>query len=67
YTLDSLTFCQKMLVETGIAATPGLDFDPTRGHEYIRFSYCGDTSTIETACDKLADWLLAQPRLKDEK
>ena len=56
-TTDSMEFCLKMLTETGIAATPGLDFDPHRGSSYVRFSFAGPTTMIEAAVQRLADWL----------
>jgi aspartate/methionine/tyrosine aminotransferase len=56
-TNNSMEFCQKMLAETGVAATPGLDFDPHRGNSYVRFSFAGPTSTIKEAVVKLANWL----------
>ena len=45
-----------MLSETGIAATPGVDFDAARGHAQMRFSYCAATADIETALERLARW-----------
>ncbi|MGL1080459.1 aminotransferase class I/II-fold pyridoxal phosphate-dependent enzyme, partial [Vibrio parahaemolyticus] len=29
---DADAFARRLLAETGIAATPGIDFDPHRGH-----------------------------------
>jgi aspartate/methionine/tyrosine aminotransferase len=45
-----------MLDETGVAATPGLDFDPARGHRYLRFSYAGETAAMAEAVDRLRGW-----------
>ena len=56
-TNDSATFCQRMLRETGIAATPGTDFDPERGHRFVRFSFAGETPAMEEAARRLRDWL----------
>ena len=53
---DSRAFCARMLDETGIAATPGIDFDAVRGHTQMRFSYCASTADIETALERLARW-----------
>ncbi len=50
---DSLAFCEAMLEEAGIAATPGVDFDRKDGHGYVRFSYAGTQSTIEDALERL--------------
>ncbi len=54
---DSYAFAKKMLRETGIAATPGLDFDPEFGHAYLRFSFAGKTDEIAEAARRLKDWL----------
>lgn len=54
---DSREFCQRMLRETGIAATPGVDFDRDRGHGYVRFSFAGATAEIEAAVGGLRAWL----------
>ena len=35
---DSAAFCARMLAEAGVAATPGVDFDRTRGNRFLRFS-----------------------------
>lgn len=56
-TNDSNAFCQKMLHETGVAATPGIDFDPERGHRYVRFSFSGATQDMAEAADRLIHWL----------
>lgn len=55
-TVDSVSFCKKMLQETGVIATPGTDFDPIHGHHYVRFSYAGSTEDIKEACDRLIKW-----------
>ncbi len=56
-TEDSLAFCQAMLEEAGVAATPGIDFDPGRGHRFVRFSFAGDSATMTTASERLQAWL----------
>jgi aspartate/methionine/tyrosine aminotransferase len=55
-TNDSQEFCRRMLAETGVAATPGIDFDPERGHRFLRFSFAGATADINTAADRLIAW-----------
>jgi len=55
-TNDSQEFCARMLAETGIAATPGVDFDPKRGHGYMRFSFAGDHAAITEAANRLIRW-----------
>ncbi len=54
---DSQEFCRRMLAETGVAATPGVDFDPGRGHGTVRFSFSGPTEDMAAAADRLYDWL----------
>jgi aspartate/methionine/tyrosine aminotransferase len=54
---DSLKFCHRMLAETGIAATPGVDFDPLRGKHYIRFSFAGPREGIIEAGRRLEKWM----------
>jgi len=54
---NSLEFCKRMLAECGVAATPGLDFDPVRGKAYIRLSFAGSTDVIEAAVEALKGWL----------
>lgn len=56
YTTDSLAFAKLMLEETGVAATPGVDFDAERGNRFIRFSYSGTTAEMEEAAERLKSW-----------
>lgn len=56
-TNDSEKFCREMLKATGVAATPGIDFDTKRGNRYVRFSYATDSTTIKRAVDALDNWL----------
>lgn len=48
-TNDSEAFCRRILSETGVALTPGLDFDSERGNRFLRISYAGTHETIEEA------------------
>lgn len=62
FTEDSMAFCGRMLAETGVAATPGVDFDAGRGHHYVRFSVAGTDHDIEEAAKRLGTWLPGQRR-----
>ena len=53
---DSQEFCQRMLTEIGVAATPGIDFDQATGHRYVRFSFAGATADLEQAVERLRSW-----------
>jgi aspartate/methionine/tyrosine aminotransferase len=55
-TNDSQEFCRRMLAETGVAATPGVDFDSERGHNFVRFSFAGSAADIAAAADRLIAW-----------
>ena len=54
---DSEAFCRRMLAETGVAATPGVDFDPARGHRFLRFSFAGPEAAMAEAAERLKTWL----------
>jgi aspartate/methionine/tyrosine aminotransferase len=56
-TPDSDEFCRQLLAETGVAATPGLDFDPVKGGAWVRFSFAGSTESVAEAARRLRDWL----------
>jgi len=57
FTNDSMAFARRMLAETDVAATPGIDFDPKDGHHTMRFSYAGSFEEMSEAVDRLARWL----------
>ena len=57
FTNDSMAFARRMLAETDVAATPGIDFDPLDGHHTMRFSYAGSFEEMSEAVDRLARWL----------
>ncbi|HTT70803.1 MAG TPA: aminotransferase class I/II-fold pyridoxal phosphate-dependent enzyme [Anaeromyxobacteraceae bacterium] len=59
-TRDSVAFCRRLLAETGIAATPGLDFDPERGSATIRLSYARGPEVAAAAVERLSKWLPAR-------
>lgn len=56
-TNDSEVFCRRMLEETGVAATPGTDFDQGRGNAYVRFSFSGPAAGITEAAERLQHWM----------
>jgi aspartate/methionine/tyrosine aminotransferase len=56
-TRDSEGFCRRLLTETGVAVTPGLDFDPIDGGGWVRFSFAGATEEVTEAAHRLQDWL----------
>ncbi|MPT46861.1 MAG: aminotransferase class I/II-fold pyridoxal phosphate-dependent enzyme [Sphingobium sp.] len=58
---DSLSFCKRLLEDTGIATAPGMDFDPVNGNRFIRFSFAVSTAEVEEAISRLIPWFARQP------
>ncbi len=57
YTGDSAAFAKAMLREIGVAATPGIDFDPNRGGCYLRLCYAGAEDEMREAARRISAWL----------
>ena len=57
YCDDSLSFCNDILDEVGVAITPGVDFDPKRGKTTIRISYARSTEEIVEGMSRLGDFM----------
>jgi len=57
FTSDSFKFAGEMLEKAGVAATPGVDFDPVHGHRFIRFSYARSAEEMREAVARVARWL----------
>ena len=55
---DSKALAAQWLSQLGVAATPGVDFHPTDGHRFMRFSFCGTTEAMRGAVDALHKWSL---------
>jgi len=49
-----------MLAETGVAVTPGRDFDPIGGDSWLRLSFAGPADDIAEAARLLGAWLPRQ-------
>ena len=54
---DSVAFAKAMLEEAGVAATPGIDFDPVRGRDFLRFCYAGSAEEMREAVSRIGNWL----------
>jgi aspartate/methionine/tyrosine aminotransferase len=57
FTSDSFEFAKRMLEETHVAATPGVDFDPIHGRRFIRLSYARSAEDMREAVKRIARWL----------
>ena len=56
-TNDSREFCGRLLSQAGVAATPGLDFDPARGHATMRFSFAQAPEKIAEGIERLSRFI----------
>jgi LL-diaminopimelate aminotransferase len=52
---DSLSFCERLLEETGVSTTPGVVYGE-HGEGYLRISLGTATDRIKLAMQRLADW-----------
>ncbi|MBO9430539.1 aminotransferase class I/II-fold pyridoxal phosphate-dependent enzyme [Sulfitobacter sp. R18_1] len=60
FTDDSRAFAAEILEKAGVAVTPGLDFDPARGHKTLRFSYARSTADMEEGIARLKAFMAAR-------
>lgn len=61
-TEDSRELAREILEEAGVAVTPGLDFDPIRGAQTLRFSYAQSTERIEEGLARLRAFMASRGR-----
>jgi len=54
---DSRALAADILEKAGVAVTPGLDFDPVRGHTTLRFSYARSTADITDGLERLTKYM----------
>jgi aspartate/methionine/tyrosine aminotransferase len=54
---DSFDFAKRMLEQAGVAATPGVDFDPIRGRNFLRLCYAGSHDDMREAVKRIGAWL----------
>jgi aspartate/methionine/tyrosine aminotransferase len=57
HTTDSLSWCQRLLAETGVAIAPGIDFDPVDGGKFVRISFAGASADVEEGVRRIGAWL----------
>ncbi len=53
FSQDSTALCHDLLHSAGVAATPGVDFDPTLGHLSLRLSYAGGEAHMAEALRRM--------------
>ncbi len=54
---DSFEFAKRMLAETHVAVTPGVDFDPIEGRRFVRLCYAGASEEMREAVERMGMWL----------
>ncbi|OLF09473.1 aspartate aminotransferase [Actinophytocola xinjiangensis] len=54
---DTMSWCQRLLADTGLAIVPGIDFDPVGGHRFVRLSFAGPSQDVTEALRRLGNWL----------
>jgi aspartate/methionine/tyrosine aminotransferase len=54
---DSVDFAKRMLDQAGVAATPGVDFDPIHGRNFLRLCYAGSRQDMHEAVKRIGVWL----------
>jgi len=57
FSSDSFAFASRMLEEVGVAVTPGVDFDPIHGKNFIRLCYAGSRQDMAEAVERIGTWL----------
>ena len=55
--MGSRAFAAHVLEHSGVAITPGVDFDPVRGENWIRFSYARSTQDIAEGLSRLKTYM----------
>lgn len=60
FTGDSASFATRMLDSALVATTPGVDFDPFRGKQFLRFSYAGSAADMAEAVERIGAFLKAE-------
>ncbi|WP_171207249.1 MULTISPECIES: pyridoxal phosphate-dependent aminotransferase [unclassified Ruegeria] len=65
-TEDSRAFAAEILDKAGVAVTPGLDFDPVRGHGTLRFSYARATADIEEGLARLRHFMAERGAIAEQ-
>ena len=60
FTGDSAAFATRLLDAVHVAVTPGIDFDPFRGKQFLRFSYAGSEADMREAVERIGSFLAAE-------
>lgn len=56
---DSVRWCADVLAATGVAITPGIDFDPVDGHRFMRMSLAVASDELDEAFDRMVRFVVS--------
>lgn len=56
YGMGSVEYCERLLAETGVALTPGTDFDAVAGSAWVRLSFAAAPEVVAEAVDRVVAW-----------
>jgi aspartate/methionine/tyrosine aminotransferase len=54
---DTLAWSRRLLDDTGVAITPGIDFDTVDGQRFVRLSFAGSHDDVVEGLDRITGWL----------
>ena len=54
--LDSFEFVNKLMLETGVVLTPGIDFDKKFGSKTVRLSFSSKQDLVVEAVERIHSW-----------
>ena len=54
--LDSFKFVNKLMLETGVVLTPGIDFDKKFGSRTVRLSFSSKQDLVVEAVERIHSW-----------
>ncbi len=54
--LDSFSFVKRLMDETGVVLTPGIDFDKKNGNKTVRLSFSSETNLVIEGVGRVYNW-----------
>lgn len=57
---DSVAWCERLLADTGVALTPGTDFDGVGGARCVRLSFAAPVEQVDEAVTRIVAWQRAR-------
>lgn len=54
---DSFAFCERLLEQTGVAITPGIDFGEHQARQHVRIAYTADQARLALAVVRLRQFI----------